>query len=133
MVFCGDIALATKDGIQLIIPDSLKGKKWIANLEGSLIQPDNLSAFLKRPIVFNNYKAVKDLTKKVNLVAFNLANNHLFDAGDLDETIHSIDSLNIKYVGAGYTLNDASKSLTLRDEETTFEILSFGWEAIQCK
>lgn len=62
-----------------------------------------------------------------------LANNHLFDAGSLDNTKELLQSINIKSIGAGKDKEDASTFGTIEDGKVNYAIVNFGWKQIGCK
>jgi hypothetical protein len=60
MIFVGDIALPFKDAIKSKgLPPSLNSKQWIGNLEGALIDSEEVTN--KSNVVFNSKTAVKTL------------------------------------------------------------------------
>jgi poly-gamma-glutamate synthesis protein (capsule biosynthesis protein) len=132
MIFVGDIALPFKDSITLKnLPPNLKNKNWFGNLEGAII--DNQNNHEKESVVFNDKKAVKNLCSEFNFSGFALANNHIFDTGNIDETTSYLKEINIPYCGIGTSVNEANEPLILNEEGREVIILNFGWEVIQCE
>lgn len=128
MIFCGDISLPFDNAVRFKnIPSELLNKNWVCNLEGSLVKEQS-DVLLNRYIVFNDFNAVKSFTKKFNVNIFNIANNHILDAANLNTTLSNISLLGIKYVGAGLNLEESQKEIVLEN----FVIISFGWNAINC-
>lgn len=129
MIFVGDISLPYKKCINIEVPENLKNKYWIGNLEGALIT-DGTGI---EDAVYNNYEAISHLKKEIKFHAFTLANNHIFDTGSLNETMRSLRELNIKSVGIGKNIEEAQKPLVINENDQKVLILNFGWEVIQCK
>lgn len=131
MLFTGDIAQPQVGASLFVIPNELKGKTWIGNLEGSLVdvsrKKENVSG------VYNDVGSIRLLQEQFPFTAFNIANNHLLDSADVRTTIENAKLIGVPTVGAGYNLLDAQRPLLLTDRDgTTYRILSFGWENIQC-
>lgn len=105
----------------------------IVNLETTLTGADKpvFKAF--------NFKASRDnikslLEAKITLV--NLANNHILDFSEegLIETLQTLNSAGIKFVGAGNNGNEASKPVILCRKNISIGVLGFtdnepGWKA----
>ena len=135
MIFCGDIAIPYKKGVQFSnFPDELLKKDWFGNLEGSLIGEDDIISkdLLNQRVVFNSYEAIKDLKSKINFRAFGIANNHIKDAANLRTTFYFLDSLKVNYVGAGYNLALASEPILFTSDGIDYAIIAFGWDFIKC-
>lgn len=129
MIFTGDIALPYIGSSSFTIPEELQSKVWIGNLEGSLIydKKEGING------VYNDAETINELIKQVPFKAFCIANNHLLDAADVKTTIDNLEKLNVGVVGGGRDLQEAEKPLLLTDVDgTTYRILAFGWENIQC-
>lgn len=136
MVFCGDIAIPFLDGIMFgAFPERLKGECWFGNLEGSLVSDRFVSdnGLLDRRIVFNTREAINELVHNIPFRAFGLANNHILDAAPLSVTKANLDDLGVDYVGAGESIQEASKELVLDDGGQGYVIVSCGWDLIKCK
>lgn len=132
MIFCGDIAIPFCEGVKFVgIPEVLRQKPWIGNLEGSLIDTGCKKEDLKG--VYNNFDALADLLSQIQFKVFNVANNHLLDAADVGITLGNAKKLGVFVVGAGLNLQDAQKPITITDTDgMSYRILAFGWENIQC-
>ena len=77
-----------------------------------------------------NLKAHPDCINGIKFGGFNivaLANNHIMDFGKqgLADTINACDKNNIRYVGAGQNINEASKPLYLTIKKTKIAIVNF--------
>ena len=125
MIFSGDISQPFTGASKYKIPESLESKIWFGNLEGSLINDSVPQG------VYNSYEAIKTLCRNISFTAIGVANNHLLDAADVNTTIKNADKIGVGLVGCGL-LPEASMSLSITDEGTTYRILTFGWENIQC-
>lgn len=135
MIFCGDIALPFSKAIELRnFPDELKQKDWFGNLEGSLVKEaeSGIDALLKRRIVFNNETATRELIGELNFKGFGIANNHIWDAAEINVTLKNLQDLQIPYVGAGKNAPDACREITITSESVDYVIAAFGWKLIKC-
>jgi len=65
--------------------------------------------------------------KKANFTVVSLANNHIMDFGiiALKDTLKSLSSVGIRYVGAGYNLELARQPLILKKNGLTFIFLAY--------
>ncbi len=127
MIFCGDIALPYTGASKYGIPEELKTKVWMGNLEGSVIRDSTPHG------VYNAIEAVEMLSRELPFKVYGIANNHQLDAGSLDATRSNMKDVGVPVVGGG-TLSQASQSVVVNDtDETLYRILAFGWENIQCK
>lgn len=97
----------------------------IVNFESNVSTPDS------KPIEKNgpNLTTIPQALKLVSHMGFNvvtLANNHFYDYGDsaVDNTIALLDAANIKHVGGGRNIKDASKTLFLTKGEETIAIIN---------
>ena len=132
LIFTGDIALPYEDCIIIVnLPKDLASKSWVVNLEGSLVHSSE--HFINEKRVFNDFEAIKELCNTINVRIAALANNHLFDAGSLDNTKELLQRINIKPIGAGKDLSDASIPGVIEDDGVKYAILNFGWKQIGCK
>lgn len=131
MIFTGDIAQPFVEASFVDMPDELKAKSWLGNLEGSLI--DEKRKKEDKRGVYNDLWAIKELQKQIPFKAFIVANNHLLDAADVQTTLSGVKEIGTRAVGAGYELEDAQQSLEFIDNDgVKYRILAFGWENIQC-
>lgn len=132
MIFVGDIALPSENGIEIKGIPYIAQEKWFGNLEGSLI--DNTAGELQNSNgVFNDISAIEELIKNYSFGGFALANNHITDLTDIESTLAYMEKLNIPYCGHGKNLYDASKPLMIEDNGVQLALLNFGWEVIQCE
>lgn len=133
MIFVGDIALPIRDTIQIkSIPSELFQKNWFGNLEGGIVDNSAEKYKISRG-VFNDIGAVKDFKSVFNIKGFALANNHIFDVVNIEDTISHLNGLSIPYCGIGLNLDDADKPLLIEENGQQIIILNFGWEVIQCE
>jgi len=133
MIFVGDIALPIRDTIQIkSIPSELFQKNWFGNLEGGIVDNSDEIYKISRG-VFNDIGAVKDLINVFNFNGFALANNHIFDVADIEDTISHLNDLSIPFCGIGLNLDDTDKPLKFEENGQQIIILNFGWEVIQCE
>ena len=131
MIFTGDIAQPFVEASFIDIPDELKAKSWLGNLEGSLIDEKCKKEDIRG--VYNDLWAIKELQKQLPFKAFIIANNHLLDAADVQTTLSGVEEIGTRVVGAGCELEDAQQSLEIIDNDgVKYRILAFGWENIQC-
>ncbi|MBB1343943.1 CapA family protein [Pseudoalteromonas sp. SR45-6] len=123
MIFLGDIAIGSK--VDLECPDFFRNKKFIANLEGSLVK--NVSDYVGSRVVVNDYDAIKLHSESCD-VTYSICNNHILDNGNINETIENLHSIDVDFFGAGRNLNEASEPLELDD----VIVLNFGWSIVEC-
>ena len=129
MIFCGDIAFPDAS-IRIDIPDKLRRKSWLVNLEGSLIEASQVDEMRVQNKVFNNEDAIKQLSEQLNIKICSIANNHIEDCNIIDNTVRKLENHNIAHVGGGKNIEEAEKSVELSNEHLT--VLSFGWDVIKC-
>lgn len=131
MIFTGDIAQPNQGASIFSVPNNLKEKVWVGNLEGSLIETGKTAE--KPGGVYNDLKAIQEVLEYIPFRSFILGNNHLLDAASVQTTIENLKKLRVGLVGAGTDIDDARKSITTKDsDETIYRILAFGWANIQC-
>jgi poly-gamma-glutamate synthesis protein (capsule biosynthesis protein) len=129
MIFCGDIALPFLDGVKVVgIPDVLRKKAWIGNLEGSLCSAQESQGALEKREVFNDLKAIRNLCQELNFSGFGIANNHLQDVAPVATTLRNLRLLGKLCFGAGVDKESAKEPLVAEE----YAIAAFGWEAINC-
>jgi len=137
MIFCGDIALSKKGAVKIEgLPDDLKSKVWFGNLEGTLIDihDANRSLLLAQHGVFNDYYAIKDLTKELNFCGFGIANNHIHNYGSAERTINYLHRMGKIHAGAGENSFKASEPVTAKDRGgVAYTIVAFGSKLTECK
>ncbi|WP_318447870.1 CapA family protein [Photobacterium leiognathi] len=124
MIFFGDMAVGTKVKVQ--IPDIMKDKTHIVNLEGALVS--DVNAHIKYRRVVNNLDYISEYVDTYGKVVFSLCNNHILDNNDINETMTNLDSIGVDYFGAGNNIESASKPLVIGD----VIVLTFGWSVIEC-
>ena len=83
----------------------------VGNLE-CMSKGTNGENLLKKPRLNTNNKTLNYL-KDINLTTVTLAHNHVYDnlESGFNETIKKLSNLNINYLGAGYSENEAKKPL----------------------
>ena len=128
MIFTGDIALPF---FSIKLPDLLpQSRMWVGNLEGSVANGE--CGYKGGKGVYNDYGAVRELLQHIPFKAFCLANNHLTDFCDVNDSITRLHRLGVPSIGAG-NIEDASKAVLVVDNDhVAYRILAFGWENIQC-
>lgn len=135
MIFTGDISIPFVGGIKIDrIPIEELNKRWIGNLEGSLVDADadELTNLLKKRIVFNSVSAIRELLVKIPYHAFGIANNHLLDACGIKESLSNLESIGIQWFGAGHSIEEAARPLLLSDDGIEYAIYAFGSRNINC-
>jgi poly-gamma-glutamate synthesis protein (capsule biosynthesis protein) len=133
MIFVGDIALPFRKSIQINrLPGEFPHQNWFGNLEGGIV--DNFKGeYYKLPGVFNDIGAIIELKDTINISGFGLANNHIFDLTNIDNTVRYLNKLSISYCGIGKNISDAAMPLIIDEKGQQLVILNFGWEVIQCE
>src|SRR5690606_18306791 len=130
MIFVGDIAIPYAGAINFVgFPASLKEKIWIGNLEGAIVKKSQPRIHA----VFNQDAAISDLLMNYNFKALLLANNHILDTGNREDTITFLAESKVKFAGLGADIDDANKFFILKEGDVEVVIVNFGWEVIQCK
>lgn len=130
MIFVGDIAIPYSEAINIdTLPIEFYNKNWFGNLEGALIHNSEKSNLG----IYNSIEGVKKLTKKLNFKGFALANNHIFDVGNFQQTIGELEQLNVPFCGIGVNIFEANKELIIYEDGIEIIIINFGWEVIQCQ
>lgn len=131
MIFTGDIAQSLLRASSFSIPEDLKFKNWLGNLEGSLIEGRSKKEDVRG--VYNDVEAIEEICRQISFRAFGIANNHLLDAANVQTTFDNVKTLAVPVVGAGSNLKEAQKSIDVTDTDgCRYRILAFGWENIQC-
>jgi len=101
----------------------------IVNLEAPIIKENLKTGIIKTGPNLKMQKSIAlNCLKELRINAVALANNHIYDYGHegLFETINTLDSHEIKYVGAGMNLLDAKKPLLINLESCTrIAVLNF--------
>jgi hypothetical protein len=126
LYFAGDCTLA--DHFEVFVGDRLDYPFQRLTL---LPRPDIFMVNLENPVTSRTQRIEKEFNFKMNpkylmvlqsagINVVTLANNHIFDYGSegLLDTIHYLDSLSIRHVGAGHNLTEARKP-------TVFEVKGF--------
>jgi len=132
MIFVGDISLPYTNAIQIQdLPDFLKGKSWFGNLEGAIVQ--NAMEHREKKIVYNDPDAIRGFARQFNVKGFALANNHVLDAGRLEDTLTFLEEEQLAFCGLGANKQAASTPLVVEEEGCRVVLLNFGWEVIQCE
>src|SRR5690606_41657533 len=123
MIFVGDIALPYVNAVKKgDLPDYLRNKCWIGNLEGALV--DKSESLQKQYVVFNDKAAIRTLANDFDFVAFATANNHIFDTGTFETTTEFLREINIPYVGIGDKLEEAQKPFVFKEGRREVVILN---------
>lgn len=112
IIFLGDLALT---GLFIHQPE-LNDQRF-AEIRNSFTSRDLIFCNLEVPIkvseevnpnkdkiYYSNYSVTKNILEQLNICCVSLANNHIFDCGHdgLFATIDLLDSIGIKFTGAGY-------------------------------
>ena len=97
----------------------------IANLETPLI--NSPSPIKKSGAVFGNAPDILNAIKSSGINFLNLANNHILDHGEkgLKSTVEAIKNHDFNYVGAGNSIDEASKPFTIEIKGKTISVLSY--------
>ena len=109
-----------------ILPEIQSADLAIANLETPLISTP--SPIKKSGAVFGNSPSMLNAIKKSGINFLNLANNHILDHGakGLDATIKAVKGQGFYAVGAGYSIDEASKPFTIQIKDKTIAIFSYA-------
>lgn len=99
----------------------------IINLEAPVTN-QNVGILKTGPNIKSNKQATSDFLKTLNINAVTLANNHLKDYGEkgVEDTLEYCKKLDIKTIGAGKTLSEASQTFYVETEENKISIINFA-------
>lgn len=129
MIFLGDIAVPSEqfaDSFYNSVNNTVfKDKDLIVNLEGLIM--DDVSTDSNIPILFN-HSSIIDRLKKLNCKAVTLANNHTLDRPEyFNSTIENLNNANIKFTGAGNSIEKANEPAVLYSEGKKILLFSQCW------
>ncbi|MBK8944275.1 MAG: CapA family protein [Ignavibacteriae bacterium] len=98
----------------------------IGNLEAPITNSEN-EIFKTGPAI-KNPKEVIEILKLSNINVVTLANNHIYDFGEigLTETINICNQNGIKTVGAGKSLDEITKPLILEKNDQKIAVINFA-------
>lgn len=102
----------------------------ILNFEGAFKSENKL----KKPINLYCTKESIEVLKLLNVVAVNLANNHVMDYGEegLKLLIDALDEAGIGHFGAGMNLEESLKPFILEFPKRKIYFYGFGWDNEEC-
>lgn len=131
MIILGDIAHPFAQApVWVKAPPPWASQPVVVNLEGPVVH--DLSWTGQR-VLFNHASIIDGLGQQSVAVAC-LANNHAFDLPDgFASPRKALAQANIAWVGAGDTIEEASKPVVLDVDGHKHAILAFGWSTIQCQ
>lgn len=132
MIFIGDIASPTKhhtEQLRLVFEENsniFKNKKVIINLEGLL--SDRSPHLDNKPILFN-HPYLPNILKDVIDPVFCMANNHILDLpSNYDNTVGSLNNLNIKFCGVGKSREEANEPLLFFEGGKRIVLFNACWD-----
>lgn len=102
----------------------------ILNFEGAFKSDHKI----KKPINLYCTKEAMEVLKLLNVVAVNLANNHVMDYGEegLKLLIDALDEAGIGHFGAGMNLEESLKPFVLKFPKRKVHFYGFGWQTEEC-
>jgi hypothetical protein len=137
MIIGGDICATKRDESSFLEGDALRlfsdilpvikaADLAIANLETPLI--NSPSPIKKSGAVFGNSPNILNAIKKSGINFLNLANNHILDHDikGLQTTIEALKNQGFYSVGAGDSIDEASKPFTIQIKGKTISVLSYA-------
>lgn len=129
MIFLGDVASPYNELPK--VNYSFGKKPVVLNLEGPIIESaDVASELLMEPVLFNHC-SILDYMSIENVVAVNLANNHINDIPKgFNKTIELLEGRNVGWFGLRH--HDAISLSKHSFEGITYILIGFGWDVIQC-
>jgi len=88
----------------------------------------------KKWINLFNQKTVIKVLQTLNVIAVNLANNHIMDweKAGLESIISLLHNADIKYFGAGFDLNQAIAPIFVENNQMIIGMAGFGWTEEMC-
>lgn len=106
------------------------GYYTILNLEAPLRSETPIKKWI------NLYQAepLVEILKSLNVIAVNVANNHVLDWGErgLEQLLHLLDMHKILHFGAGMTLLEALAPVYIRAGDKTVGFIGYGWREEMC-
>jgi len=99
----------------------------IVNLECPITQDNANNKILKTGPHLCTDERICCHLKKININAVTLANNHLLDYGEkgLCDTLNTLQSQNISFVGGGKNIAEASKPLFIENNNLRIAVINF--------
>jgi hypothetical protein len=136
ILFVGDILLANEAERQIhnkgvdypfwkIKEELLKYDFIVANLESPITERG--IPVTKKPYIFRIKPEDAVCLKDLKIDAVSIANNHLMDYSvpGMEDTITTLDGLNIRHTGGGKDLSEARRPALLKYRDTNIVILSY--------
>jgi hypothetical protein len=136
ILFVGDILLANeaerhihKKGIEYpfwkIKEELLKYDFIFANMESPITKRG--TPVVDKPYIFRVKPEDAVCLKDLKIDAVSISNNHLMDYNSegMEDTIATLDRLNIRHTGGGRNLDEARRPATLKYGDTTIVILAY--------
>lgn len=102
----------------------------ILNLEGSYKSKNKLN----KSVNLANSNKLMAVLNLLNVIAVNLANNHILDYGEdgLNSLKKDLDQNGINYFGVGDNLNDSLKPYIYEFNQKKYAFFGFGWKMEEC-
>lgn len=107
-----------------------RGYAVILNLEA----PMRSNTPKKKWINLHQTELIADVLKLLNVVAVNIANNHIMDWGEkgLGRLLQMLDERGIAHFGAGKTFVEATAPAIIKTDNRTVGLIGYGWEEEMC-
>jgi poly-gamma-glutamate capsule biosynthesis protein CapA/YwtB (metallophosphatase superfamily) len=102
----------------------------VINLEAPLISQNPKKKWIN---LYNN-ECIIDVLQMLNVIAVDLANNHIMDWEEdgLRALINHLEQAGIQYFGAGQNLDEAVKPMIIEKNDIKIGLAGFGWSEEMC-
>lgn len=133
MLICGDVAVVDDD-VQFVLPEILRKEKnnLLINLEGALVESNELTSVVSKPWVVNSKSFFDKLSAEFNIIC-GLSNNHLFDSPDLGgKTLTFLKDQGVPSTGARYGSTCMTTPVRISEKNLIVSIICAGWDVIGC-
>jgi hypothetical protein len=102
----------------------------VINLEAPLKSENPKKKWIN---LYNNVNVI-DVLQMLNVIAVDLANNHIMDWEEkgLTSLINRLEKAGIKYFGSGLTLDEAVKPIIIEKNDMKIGLAGFGWHEEMC-
>jgi hypothetical protein len=135
MLFLGDFVYPFRNKIDFSgLGEEFIQQSKIVNLESPILEDIHAVRRMTQGIALHSSSSVFNVLKQLNTVSVGLANNHITDYDvDIDLMKEKFKAYGISSCGAGDTLSSSLEPAIVTDNSSTYAILSFGWQAIDCQ
>ena len=135
IIISGDLYISPHYGGKKLISGSVErifteSDMNIVNLETPITSNNKKNRISKTgPHLYTHEETMIPYLKQINTDMVTLSNNHIMDYGEagLLETLNTLQTNRIKYVGVGENINEASKPQTIKSKDVKIAILNYTY------